>query len=409
MEVNPLKIDEAIIEKALRNKLSDETVRVLEIQLNCMSEKGLNFLSDLYKAHIRYTASSIKKKEETKSERSISLVIKAEPLRELSRDIVRQQNLFLIELKVLRDVLPKMKEFVYHQLGPNLLCDFDDPRILVMENLINRGFIMKDRQKGLSFEHCRLVIQQLARLHAGSVAVFEKDPQIIESFIDTGIVSTKCPKAFIRMMEVSLLRIANEIQRWSSEKYTSAANKLIKLSPTIGTRCIDVYNYDVDEFCVLNHGDCWINNLMFRENEKGQPIEVLLVDYQMAVYTSPVIDLLYFLNICPEFHVKYDNDDDFLELYLHTLQETMKNIDCKRKPPTMEQLKEAIHKRRIYAVFSGVVLYLRMMGSKEDTEDFEELLTKLLGETKMDVFRNPDAVKLAHKMIPIMNERGYFD
>lgn len=174
MEVSHLKIDEAIIEKALRNKLSDETVRVLEIQLNCMSEKGLNFLSDLYKAHIRYTASPTKKKEETKSERSISLVIKAEPLRELSRDIVRQQNLFLIELKVLRDVLPKMKEFVYHQLGPNLLCGFDNPRILVMENLINRGFIMKDRQKGLSFEHCRLVIEQLARLHAGSVAVLEK-------------------------------------------------------------------------------------------------------------------------------------------------------------------------------------------------------------------------------------------
>lgn len=129
----------------------------------------------------------------------------------------------------------------------------------------------------------------------------------------------------------------------------------------------------------------------------------------MAVYTSPVIDLLYFLNICPEFDVKYDNDDDFLKLYLHTLEETMKNIACKRKPPTMEQLKEALHKRRIYAVFSGVVLYLRMMGSKEDTEDFEELLTKLLGETKMDVFRNPDAVKLARKMIPIMNERGYFD
>lgn len=129
----------------------------------------------------------------------------------------------------------------------------------------------------------------------------------------------------------------------------------------------------------------------------------------MAVYTSPVIDLLYFLNICPEFDVKYDNDDHFLKLYLHTLEETMKDIACKRKPPTMEQLKEAIHKRRIYAVFSGLVLYLRMMGNKEDTEDFEELLTKLLGETKMDVFRNPDAVKLAHKMIPIMNERGYFD
>lgn len=129
----------------------------------------------------------------------------------------------------------------------------------------------------------------------------------------------------------------------------------------------------------------------------------------MAVYTSPVIDLLYFLNICPEYSVKYDNDEYFLKIYLNTLKETMRSIGCKTKPPTMQQLKDALYKRRIYAVFAGIVLYLRMMANKEDTEDFTEVLKKLSGETKMDVFRNPDAVKLAHKMIPVMNERGYFD
>mgnify|MGYP004573538529 CR=1 FL=1 len=87
----------------------------------------------------------------------------------------------------------------------------------------------------------------------------------------------------------------------------------------------------------------------------------------------------------------------------------MKDIGCKREPPTMKQLREAMHKRRLYAVFSGVILYLRMMADKEDTEDFVLLFDKLSGETRLDVFKNPDAVKLAHKMIPIMNERGYFD
>ena len=104
-----------------------------------------------------------------------------------------------------------------------------------------------------------------------------QDPKLIEFFKDGGIVSANCPQIFIRMMEVSLLRIGNEIGKWSDEKCASTASKLIKLAETIGSRCTDAYNYDANEFCVLNHGDCWINNMMFKENEKGQPIDVLLV------------------------------------------------------------------------------------------------------------------------------------
>ncbi|XP_076388321.1 uncharacterized protein LOC100883549 isoform X2 [Megachile rotundata] len=407
MEVMHLRIDKGLFETALREKLSDETIQVLEITTHPLSEKGVNFLSDLHEASIRYTVTS--KNGKTKYERSTNLVVKVEPSNEVSRELVRQQDLFLTELQVLRDVLPKIKQIVGHQLGPQLWYGSENPPVLFMEDLRKRAFIMKNRQKGLSFEHCRMAIQQMARLHAGSVAIFEKHPAMIEAFRDGGIVSTKCPTSFIRMMEVSLLRIGKEIRTWSDEKCANTADKLFKLAKNIGPRCVDVYRYDPDEFCVLNHGDCWINNMMFRENEKGQPLENILVDYQMSVYTSPVIDLIYFLNICPEFKVKYDNDDYFLEIYLNVLEETMRKIGCKTKPPTIRQLKEAVYKRRIYAVFSGIVLYLRMMANKEDTEDFTQVLKDYAGETKMDVFRNPDAVKLAHKMIPVMNERGYFD
>ncbi|CAD1476380.1 unnamed protein product, partial [Heterotrigona itama] len=408
MEVNHLTIDECVLEKALRRKFSNETVKILHAEYYSLSEKGLNFLSDLYEIHIRYTDIS-SNNEKTKESKSVNVVVKVEPLNELLHSIVSQQDLFVTELKVLRDVLPRIKRFVSQQLGPDLLYGCNDSRILIMENLIERGFAMKDRQKGLSLEHCRLVLQQLARLHAGSVAVFEQDPEIVESLTDGGILSTKCPKTFIRMMEVSLLRIAEELRSWPDEKCACTASKLMKLSGTIGAECTHIYDHDADEFCVLNHGDCWINNIMFRENQNGQPVELLLVDYQMSVYTSPAVDLLYFLNICPEFDIKYTEDDYFLKIYLNTLEETMKDTACKRKPPTMMQLKEAMHKRRLYAVFSGVILYLRMMANKEDTEDFVLLYDKLSGETRMNVFKNPDAVKLAHKMIPIMDERGYFD
>ncbi|OAD60426.1 hypothetical protein WN48_05397 [Eufriesea mexicana] len=406
MELKDLGIDEHLFEEALRNKEPGKLFQILEIRPHSMTEKGLNFFSDIFRVHIQYTVTSNEKKTETRSE---NWIIKMEPSEKIPLLMLREQDMFLVELSVLRDFLPKIKEFVKHQLSPNLYYGSSNPHILIMEDLKERGFIMKDRQKGLTFEHCRLVMEQLARLHAGSVAVFEKHPEMIERFKDGGIVTDKCSTLYMRMMEVSLLRMGTQMRKWPNEKCHSPAEKLIKLSETIGERCKEVNNYDEGEFCVLNHGDCWVNNMVFKENEKGQPTDLLLLDYQFSVYTSPCIDLLYFLNTCPEFGIKYDYDDRLLKIYLDKLEETMTDIGCKRKPPTMKELMEAIHKRRAHTVLAGVVLYFRMIANKEDTESFTTLYEKFGGETKMDVFKNPHAMKIAQKIFPIMDERGYFD
>lgn len=127
----------------------------------------------------------------------------------------------------------------------------------------------------------------------------------------------------------------------------------------------------------------------------------------MTVFTSPAIDLLYFLGICPEIDIKCEMDDYLLEIYLQTLKSTMKKINCQRKAPTMDQLKKAIYKRKIYAVFSSLIFYPRMIADESDVEIFDEYL--ITGETKMDVFKNPDAVRAVRKIIKVMNQRGYLD
>jgi hypothetical protein len=48
---------------------------------------------------------------------------------------------------------------------------------------------------------------------------------------------------------------------------------------------------------VLTHGDCQLNNMMFR-NVNGQPVDVKLFDMQIFRYTPPSRDILYFLYVC---------------------------------------------------------------------------------------------------------------
>lgn len=402
-----MKVDESILREALRNQLSDESVEILNIENQSLSEKGMNFFSDLRKITVRYKG--ISKNGPSREECSSEFIVKLDPLDEYVKGMVHQQEMFLVESRFLRDVLPMIREVIDHPIGPRLWLCYDDLRMLIMENLSEQQFLIKDRQKGLTFEHSCLVLRIMAQLHAASVAVHEKKPELTELFEKGGIVSKKCPQAFLRLMETSLRQIGEQIKGWSDEKCVKAAPKIIEMAKWISEESINAYAHDPDEFCVLNHGDCWVNNIMFKENERGEPVDLRLVDYQMAVYTSPAIDLLYFLNICPEFSIIYDKDDYFVELYLNTLKETMEEINCKTSPPTMQQLKQALHKRRAYAVFAGVVLHLRMIANKEDTENFTDLLMKQGGNTRMDVFKNPDAVKLATKMVPAMDERGYFD
>lgn len=83
----------------------------------------------------------------------------------------------------------------------------------------------------------------------------------------------------MQLLEVSLLNMSKAIQGWTDQKYNAhiAVTKLNKLAKTIRDRCADVYKCEPNEFCVLNHGDCWINNIMFKENDDGKVNDVLMV------------------------------------------------------------------------------------------------------------------------------------
>ena len=127
----------------------------------------------------------------------------------------------------------------------------------------------------------------------------------------------------------------------------------------------------------------------------------------MISYTSPAIDLQHFLAMCPELEIKGDKDDYFLEIYLSVLEKTLKELECKTNPPTMDQLKEAMFKRRFYSVLTGLIYYPKILADQEDVESISEMLDS--GTTKLDVFKYPVTVDVIRKFTKILNDKGYLD
>jgi aminoglycoside phosphotransferase (APT) family kinase protein len=63
-------------------------------------------------------------------------------------------------------------------------------------------------------------------------------------------------------------------------------------------------------FNVLIHGDLWVNNILLR----GQASAAQLVDFQMTHFTSPVLDIHYFVTTSATLEVRINHTGRLLEV-----------------------------------------------------------------------------------------------
>lgn len=91
-------------------------------------------------------------------------------------------------------------------------------------------------------------------------------------------------------------------------------------------------------FQVMNHGDIWLNNMMFKSDESGNAVYVKLIDFQIAFWASPAADLLYFLLSSVADDIKIDEFDNLVEFYHGHLTSALKQVKFDQHIPTLAEL-----------------------------------------------------------------------
>lgn len=95
---------------------------------------------------------------------------------------------------------------------------------------------------------------------------------------------------------------------------------------------------DPNEFNVLNHGDFWLNNVMFQHSPEGHLIETYFIDFQLCKYGSPVMDLYIFILSGTELDIKIKYFDYFIKIYHDHLVKQLKILKYSGKIPSLKQL-----------------------------------------------------------------------
>lgn len=99
-------------------------------------------------------------------------------------------------------------------------------------------------------------------------------------------------------------------------------------------------------FQVLNHGDDWINNMLFKNDEKGNAIDVKFIDFQLSFWDSPMADLMYFLLTSVKDEIKTAHFDELIAFYHKELIKSLNELKYSEDAPTLDVLKQDLMEKR---------------------------------------------------------------
>ena len=195
------------------------------------------------------------------------------------------------------------------------------------------------------------ILKGLAKFHAASVAVYDKNPNSMDDYAET-IYTQKNFDAIMKFIPPSFNALANFVEKWSGfEKY---GDKLRQIIPAICDRIVDIVKPVPDSLSVLTHGDFWVNHMMFHYcPETGKPDQVRFVDFQLTRYTTPVLDLQYFIYSSANEQVRSEHTEHLLQVYYTELRDTLKTLGCDHHTYTIEQMMKEYEDRSLFGLITA--------------------------------------------------------
>lgn len=272
-------IDNEFLEQVLATSLEDE-VKVVDYAVTAAVGAGDNYLSILYKTTVQFTTSGSDEQQE------LHLMVKGEPTAKILLEMIEDMGVFRKEITMYGQCIPAMHKLLREHFPEDTPYVAPDSykcsreNTLVMEDLGESGYKMANRRNQLDFEHCAATLRTLARFHALTAKVYEQDPELIES-VSTEFYNQENKEKMAAFLDYLFPVLAQAVDNWGEK--ARFAPILRDLGEFVWEKLVHVVRRS-ETFNVLNHGDMWVNNIMYKFTDDGAVENAKLVDFQLARY-----------------------------------------------------------------------------------------------------------------------------
>jgi Ecdysteroid kinase-like family len=284
-----------LLEDALRKHLKNPLIVVKKLKIMFCGGKGDSYASIMYRVLTYYCDQRY-----PEMVKCVSCILKTIPQNELALENLGSRNYDVQnkEMFFYEKLIPEF-ERILSAIGengstfPTIMAVYRDLNLIVMEDLMELNFIMRNRLEGLDTVHAKESLKTLAKIHAASVILYEKDPKIFDN-MDTGFYTRKTD-VFKVFFCSNLDVFTNTVATWNDWKNSEYyVEKLRKLRKNFFENCRKAFDRNDSDFNCFNHGDLWTNNVLFRYNDDAcdRPASTVILDYQYYFYGSPALDLI---------------------------------------------------------------------------------------------------------------------
>ncbi|XP_065209361.1 uncharacterized protein LOC135837869 [Planococcus citri] len=265
--------------------------------------------------------------------------------------ILKRVGIYEKECHMYTTILPEMHKLVQNEDSLSPRCYLStDSSILIFEDLRESGYEIIDRRAQLDFEQTAAAFRILAKFHALSLKLNETHPEELNRVKRECIY---CP-GNIQLIQSSYQRLLRVVQQTPQIKHLHS--KLFQLKDNLWDITLDLIGSKSNSLNVLNHGDYWSSNIMFKKEKQDMKIRVKLVDFQNCRWCNPVIDILSLFITSVQFQVFENKGDDLLEIYHDTFTYWLKFLKCE-ETYTLDELKTDMKNTYLFGlnVIAGVL------------------------------------------------------
>ncbi|XP_055855055.1 uncharacterized protein LOC129918493 [Episyrphus balteatus] len=403
---NPVWLTKDFLQEKLRIYFKDPSLEVISMNLTPAIPKGENYASVMTRVSVEYIPKS------SREPRTGSYIVKSSfEGDDIACELMKPYDIYNREMIIYQEIIPKLNALL-NEIGdtdkmfPETIAVEFDRSVIIFEDLSKIQYAMCDRTKGLDMEHAKLCLRKLAKMHATSAVLNEREPGIFEGY-DRGLFN-RHTNNYSPFFEGLVEACGKMVSQW--DDFKEYGEKMLALKPKVMEYGNQVFDPIEGHLNVLAHGDFWVNNAMFNEGPNEHPNDVILIDFQYSVWGSPAIDLHWFFNTSLREEIRLHQQDELFQYYYNIFAETLNALGFKAKIPSLHQFLLHMTEKSFYALISSLVQAVQVNDQTEDA-DFHALM----GEDeralnfKRIIFQNEKVQKNLKRLLPMFDRKGLLD